>query len=358
MNFEKEQKIEELLNGYIDDELSQREQVEVQRLVSRDERVARRLRELERCRLLVSSLPPAEPPAQVVAGIKKLLHGRLAGIADGQDDARLGARHLFVRQVLAASVIIGLAGLLLAVVYQIVGPEKMTPRTVAVQTAPAAPGPEQPVVSGVEPSRGVAPQAVPVGTEKTIAAEDAAGVGIYSLQLETTDFVAVDAFVNKLLIESPWLRFDAAKEKPGLSGYRVLCSRGGLETLVSDLAPAWTKFDSTKLVLHTGIGQYVTVESVQPEQISKIANQDTPDERVKLAKNFAVLNDVERSSHAVQMLALANRDYPELTTIPRPVLTSAERRVADAPKDASDRVRVDLTIIVTSSTSLTAGGHK
>lgn len=342
MNYEKESKIEELLNSYLDGELSQREQVEVQRLVSSDERVARRLRELERCRLLVSSLPPAEPPAQVVAGIKKLLLGRLASVAGGQDDARLGAKHLFVRQVLAASVIIGLAGLLMAVVYQIVGPEKMTPRTVAVQTAPAAPSPEQ--------SRGIAPQAVPLGAEKTIAAEDKTGVGFYSLQLETSNFVAVDAFVNKLLIESPWLRFDAAKEKPGRSVYRVICSRGGLDTLVSDLAPAWTKFDSTTLIVHTGVGQYITVESVQPEQIAKIANQDTPDGRVKLAKDFAVLNDVERLSHAVQMLALANRDYPELTTIPRPVLTSAEKRVADAPKNASDRVRVDLTIIVT--------GHK
>jgi anti-sigma factor RsiW len=342
MNYEKESKIEELLNSYLDGELSQREQVEVQRLVSSDERVARRLRELERCRLLVSSLPPAEPPAQVVAGIKKLLHGRLAGVAGGLDNTQRGARHLFVRQVLAASVIIGLAGLLMAVVYQIVGPEKMTPKTVAVQTAPAAPSPEQ--------SRGVAPQAVPSGAEKTISAEDAAGVGIYSLQLETTDFAAVDAFVNKLLIESPWLRFDTTREKPGQSVYRVLCSRGGLETLVSDLAPAWAKFDSTKLVLHTGIGQYVTVESVQPEQISKIANQGTPDERIKLARDFAVLNDVERLSHAAQMLALANRDYPELTTIPRPVLTSGEKRVAEKPKDTSDLVRVDLTIIVT--------GHK
>jgi anti-sigma factor RsiW len=342
MNYEKESKIEELLNSYLDGELSQREQVEVQRLVNKDERVARRLRELERCRLLVSSLPPAEPPAQVVAGIKKLLHGRLAGVAGGIDHAQEGARHLFVRQVLAASVIIGLAGLLMAVVYQIVGPEKMTTRTVAVQTAPAAPGPGQ--------SQGIAPQAVPSGTEKTIAAGDAAGVGIYSLQLETTDFVAVDAFINKLLIESPWLRFDTTREKPGRSVYRVICSRKGLETLVSDLAPAWTKFDSTTLIVHTGVGQYVTVESIQPEQISKIANQGTPDGQIKLARDFAVLNDVERSSHAVQMLALANRDYPELTTIPRPVLTSGEKRVAEKPKDASDLVRVDLTIIVT--------GHK
>ncbi|MFH1370229.1 MAG: zf-HC2 domain-containing protein [Planctomycetota bacterium] len=333
MNYEKESKIEELLNSYLDGELSQREQVEVQRLISRDESAARRLRELERCRLLVSSLPPAEPPAELVSGIKKLLHGRMAGITGGQDDPRLGTLHLFVRHVLAASIIIGLAGLLMIVIYRIVGPQRMTPRTVAVQTAPA-----------------VAPKVVSVGAEETVVAEDKAGIGFYSLQLETSNFVAVDAYINKLLGESPWLKFDATKEIPGRSVYRVLCSRGGLETLVFDLAPAWTKFDSTTLVVHTDVGQYVTVESVRPEQITKIVNQDTPDGRIKLAKDFAVFNNIEQLFSAERVLALSDSDYPALTTIPRPALTSGEKRIADIPKDASDRVRVDLTIIVS--------GHK
>ena len=336
MNFEKEQKIEELLNSYLDGELPEREQVEVQRLVSRDEAVARRLRELERCRLLVSSLPPAEPPAEVVSGIKKLLHSRMADIAGGQDDAqqRRGVRQLFVRQVLAASVIIGLAGILIVVIYQIIGPQR-APHSSSVT-----------VLATNDEKRGTIDEPV----EPTKKAVDAAGVGFYSLQLRTADFVAVDAFVNKLLIESPWLKFDAAKEGPGRSVYRVICSRGGLETLVFDLVPAWTKFDSATLVVHTDIGKYVTVESVQPEQITKIANADSPDERVRVAKDFAVLNNIKQLSTPERVLALVGRDYPGLTTIPRPALTSGEKRAADTPKDVSDRVRVDLTIVVT--------GHK
>lgn len=340
MNFEKEQKIEELLNSYLDGELSQREQVEVQRLVSRDEAVARRLRELERCRLLVSSLPPAEPPAEVVSGIKKLLHSRMADIADGPDDIkqRRGVRQLFVRQVLAASVIIGLAGLLIVVIYQIIGPQS-APRSSSVT-----------VLATKDEKRGTIDEPVsPTGKAVDAAGSprgEAAGVGFYSLKLQTGDFVALDAFVNKLLIESPWLKFDAAKEVPGRSVYRVVCNRGGLETLVFDLAPAWTKFDSATLVVHTDIGQYVTVESVQPEQITKIANQDTPDERIRVAKDFAVLNGVKQLSTPQRLLALADIDYPPLTTIPRPALTSGEKRAADTPKDVSDRVRVDLTIKV------------
>ena len=67
MKFEQNPKIEELLNSYIDDELSADERSEVQRLVRENHTIAQRLRQLERCKAMVSSLPPAEPPAQVVA---------------------------------------------------------------------------------------------------------------------------------------------------------------------------------------------------------------------------------------------------------------------------------------------------
>lgn len=325
----KNTKIEELLNSYLDGELSQRELTEVRRLVDRDESVACRLRELERCRLLVSSLPPAEPPAELVSGIQKLLHGRMTGVAGERDETRLGTLHLFMRQVLAASIIIGLAGLLMVVVFRIIGPGQPVPGTVAVQPGTTA-STASPKAAG--------------------AVADEAGTGFYSLQIETDNFTAVDAFVNKLLGESPWLKFDSARELPGRSVYRVVCSRGGLKTLVYDLAPAWTEFDSTTLVVHTDVSQYVTVESVRPEQITEIANQQTPDEQIKLAKDFAVLNSAERLASVQHVLAPADSDYPALTPIPRPVLTSGEERTADMPKDATDRVRVDLTIVVT--------GHK
>ncbi len=325
MSFEKEKKIEELLNSYLDGELSQREQAEVQRLIDSDKAVAGRLRALERCRLLVSSLPPAEPPAEVVSGIKKVLHSKMARFAEVPDviQQRRGLRHLFMRQVLAASVIIGLAGLLSVVIFQIIGPQSVPRKTTVTVLATKD---EKPAAEAIQET----------------------SIGFYSLQLRTDDFVAVDAFVNKLLKESPWLKFDAAKENTVRSVYRVECSRGGLETLVNDLAPAWTKFDSATLVVHTDIGQAVTVESVEPEQITKIANAENPGRRIRTAKDFAVLNSFKQIFSPERVLALEGPDYSHLTTIPRPALTSAEKRVVDTSKDAADRVRVDLTIIVTS----------
>jgi len=328
MNFQKDPKIEELLNSYIDGELSSAEAAEVQRLVNNDKGIARRLRELEKCQLLVSSLPPAEPSAEVVSGIKRLLRNRLAG-ADSPAYARQtqGARHLFARQVLAAAVMIGLVGLLGAVIYKIVAPA----------------GPTQPLA--LQPT--VKTEAAPAETKKVVAAEVAADVGIYSLRLATADFAAVDAFINKLLAESTWLKYETSKEQPGRSVYSVYCSRSALEGLMTDLAPAWSKFDSAKFVVHTeDIGRSVTIEQVRPEQITDVVKKDTLDGRVKLAKDFAVLNNVEQVMSDRQMLAIADRTYPELTAIPKPVLTSGERKTTAVPQGAYDKLRVDLTIVV------------
>jgi hypothetical protein len=338
MNFEQNPKIEELLNSYIDDELSADERSQVQRLIRENHTIAQRLRQLERCKALVSSLPPAEPPAQVIAGIKQLLRNHSAGTSEPRHiESRRGARHLFVRQVMAASIIIGLVGIMGAVVYKIVEPAKTTTPIAAVQPSPA-----------------VGPAIIPVETKKAIAvaaAENSTSIGLYSLQLQTADFTAVDAYVNKLLEESPWLRYEATKDQPGKSAYRILCSRGGLEAMMSDLATVWSKFDSTTLIVRTdNVGQYVTVASVKPEQIADIARQDTIDGRVKLAKDFAMLNSVERIMPGEKMLAATERSMPELTTIPKPVLTSGDKNTVTAPKGAWDQVQVDLNIVVT--------GHK
>jgi len=338
MNFEQNPKIEELLNSYIDDELSADERSEVQRLVRENHTIAQRLRQLERCKALVSSLPPAEPPAKVVAGIKQLLRNQSAGKGKSKHiESQRGARHLFVRQVLAASIIIGLFGIMASVVYKIVGPEETATPIVAVKPAPT-----------------IKPEVMPVETKKVVAVaavEDTTSIGLYSLQLQTADFVAVDAYVNKLLEESPWLRYEATKNEPGKSEYRILCSRGGLEAMMSDLATVWSKFDSTTLIVRTdNLGQYVTVASVKPEQIADIARQNTTDGRVKLANDFAMLNSVERIMPDERMLAATEQPMPELTTIPKPVLTSGDKNAVTAPKGAWDQVQVDLNIVVT--------GHK
>ena len=120
---------------------------------------------------------------------------------------------------------------------------------------------------------------------------------------------------------------------------------------MSDLATVWSKFDSTTLIVHTdNLGQYITVASVKPEQVADIARQDTIDNRVKLAKDFAVVNSVSQIMPEEKMLAMTDRSLSDLTTIPKPVLTSGDKSTVTAPKGAWDKIQVDLNIIV--------AGHK
>ena len=283
MMYEKNQKIEELLNAFIDDELTPEEQAQVQQLVSKDKGIARRLTELQRCRVLVSSLPPAEPPAEVIAGIKQLVQNRTVAVRRNIESPR-GARHLFVRHLLAASVIVGLLGILAAVIFQIVTP------TESMQSAVAVAGQQS-------------------------------GVGIYSLQLQTADFTGVDAFIKKLLTDNSSLKVEPGQHSADRSAYRILCSRTALESLMSDLTPVWPKFDSATLLVHTqDITSVVEIDGVRPEQVSDIARQVTDDQRTRLAKDFAALNCLERLMPEQKLTALSG-NTPEIITIPKPVLT-------------------------------------
>ena len=65
---------DELLCSFIDGELPLRQQTEVQRLVARDPEVAQRLRQLQNCTNLVSALPRAEAPGEMLEQIRVSLN--------------------------------------------------------------------------------------------------------------------------------------------------------------------------------------------------------------------------------------------------------------------------------------------
>ena len=340
MRFDKNQNIEELLNGFIDGELTAQEAAEVRQLVEKDRSIARRLHEIETCRLLASSLPPAEPPAEVVSGIKELVRGNWSqGVrvdysqdgASGSLKLSRGRLFLLSRQLIAASVVIGLLGILAGVVYRIVIPETTAPRTIALQ-----------------------PKAEDRMQNQGIAGQQADNIGVYSLQLTTADFAGVDSFINKVLGESTWLQYRTTKQLPGRSVYRVYCSRAGLEDLMTTLTPVWARFDSTTLLLNGNDAEKrVEVEQVRPEQVVDISKQKTNTERMRMARNIAVSNDIHRLLPQERMMALEKSPGQagaelELPAIPKPVLTSGDRNFLTAPRDAADQVQVDLSIVLSS----------
>ncbi len=201
--------IEELLNSYIDGELTERENTEVQRLVSHDEQVAQRLRELQTCKILVSSLPRAEAPARILDEVKASLETE--AVSDERDwneepsGGRVGVRHLMVRKLFAAAAMIGLVAVLSTVIYTIV-----TPVTPPIPPLPAV-------------------------------AFDG------RLELKTDALSTVNTFIERAIEEKGLSDSISVTNQNGKRVYSLTCSREDLNLLLAGLTDVWEKCNSTTL---------------------------------------------------------------------------------------------------------------
>ena len=232
--------IEELLNSFIDGELTERERTEVQRLISHDEQVAQRLRELQKTQMLVGSLPRAEAPAQIMNGIKASLEADM--VSDGpvwsaeRFEKRVGARHLLARKVLAAAAMIGLVAILGMVIYTI-----------------------------------VAPDADYRADMPTVAFNG-------RLELKTNALMEVDAFINRAIEDNGLSDCVSLKSRGNRRVYSITCGREDLNLLLADLANIWERFDSSTLFVEAKPpAEQVVVDGISAEQISKLITIPKPD---------------------------------------------------------------------------------
>ena len=224
--------IEELLNSFIDGELTEREQTEVQRLILHDAEVAQRLRELQKTKMLVGSLPRAEAPAQIVDEIKASLERETVSgePAWGGErfDERAGVKHLLVRKVLTAAAMIGLVAILGVVIYTIVAPE--------AELRPALPA----------------------------VAFDG------RLELKTDALSTVNTFINRAIEDNGLSDSISLKSQKGKRVYSITCSQDDLNLLLADLANIWERFDSTTLFVDTKTQGERKFDDVSTERIITI----------------------------------------------------------------------------------------
>jgi len=334
--------IDELLNGFIDGELTARQQIEIQRLISHDAQVAKRLRELQKCKMLVGSLPRAEAPAEMAEQIKTSLERRtLLGQQPVGLDEQVGARHLLVRKVIAAAAMIGLVAILTAVIYTIVAPES---------------GPEKPIaVEGWrQPAREIEVEkpSVEATAEKPTAETIVAATGFNGrLELKTKALTAVNAFINRVIEDNDLLEHSGPRSQGGdKSVYALSCSREALSLLLADLENVWARFDSATLFVDADqVGGEVVVEAVSAEQIAEIVNQDSPQKRIEVAKDFAVLNNMAELLPGKGVLAAIDEKGKDLITIPKPVLTTGKKTVKKPTSRARRGAQVHLTVVIVGS---------
>jgi len=324
-----DKRINELLNSFIDGELSVTQQTEVKQLISQNTEIARRMQQLQKCKSLIGSMPRVKAPSRILTEIKTSLAGKaLLSKKSSVYNKSAGTRHLMARKIFSAVAMISLVAVLSAVIYTIVAPETIQDESIVVVNR------ELPEKVETEASMGM------------VAAEFHG-----RLELNTSNLVAVNGFIN-MTIEDRSISCSVNASQQDKCIYTLNCSREDLGMLLSDLDSIWSEFDSTTLFVNTEeFAKTVEVEAVTTEQIADIVSQDTPEKAVLLAKDLAVLNNVDEYLPGGEILTAIdsdNRDLHDQLRMPRVRLTSGERKTIDKPLENKDETpqKVHLTIIV------------
>lgn len=319
---------DELLCSFIDGELPLRQQTEVQRLVARDPEVAQRLRQLENCKNLVTALPRAEAPGEMLEQIRVSLERRtLLEDRPLSSTSRAGARHLQIRRFIAAAAMIALLGGLGAVVYQILAP-----------VAPTGPG--------TVPIAKTNDSILSVTTEPVVAVAGFSG----RLELRTAAFAQADAFVKAAIEYNGLSNFSESETLGETRVYRVACSREGVNRLVADLDRIWENFQSATLSVDTDrFADPVVIEPVTLRQTAQIIGQDSAEACVEVAENVAVFNSFAREMPGREILSTTDDALSatvSLPRIPRPVFTSADPATKKILAPPEGNVKVSLIIVL------------
>ena len=332
--------LDELLNSYIDDELPLRQHTEIQRLVAHDEKIARRLQELRQCKTLVSSLPVAEAPVQILENVKASMAAgpkvldKETSIVDEEPSTReekVGAWHLLGRKVFAAAAMFGLVAVLAAVVYSILSP-----------TVPGDPI----IVDNI-----TSPQPIDLTDPMLVRAEAAPFSG--RLELYTNNLPAVVGYINRAIEENiPSDEWIASEQSSIREPHRLVCTSESFNLLLARLDDIWNRMDSASLSIYTKVfGSRIVVDAVTAGQISEIVNQEDSIRRIELARDFAVLNNItEHLTGREIFTAMEDNTTVDLIVPPKPVLTSNhDTSIKAPPKTTGTKKNIDLTIVVTSS---------
>jgi len=337
--------IDELLNSFLDGEATERERTEVERLIAHDPEIAKRMGELEKCRMLVSSLPYAEAPAKIVEEVKASVGNMPVRTLEAEAfERREGARHLLIRQVVSVAAMVALVAVLGVVIYTILGPESFSERPM---TADDLKLPAKKIE--VEPE-GAAQRLVAKAEKPTEGIERFLKGFSGRLELKTRTLIAADASVNRAIEDSGLERYVVSRRDGGQRVYTVVGSREAVNLLLSDLANIWERFDSTRLLVETGqADEGVVVDNVKTEQIAEIIKQDSPEGRIRVAKDIAAFNRIGEQLPGKEIFAAISYESGDLLTIPKPVLTSSEKPITKPAGGAEAEQKVLLTIVVAGS---------
>jgi len=264
--------------------------------------------------VLVSCLPRAEAPAETLQRMTASLQRRALSVQHPlSSEINESATYLLTRRIAAVAAVVGVVAVLAAVVYTMVAP-------------------------------GTSPDKLPA--KALLAAADFSG----RLELETSDFVRVDAFLNRAIEDNGLLDCLTSASLQDRKVYSLSCAKGHLNLLLADLGGIWQRFDSATLFVETEkFSEPVVVNAITAGQTTEILNQDSLKKCTAVAKDIAVLNNVAELMPGREVFAAMGDNGPGLMTIPKPVLTWKKKMAKDLESPAEKTERVSLTIVLAGS---------
>jgi len=313
--------IDELLCSYVDGELTLRQQTEIQRLAARDPEVGRRLRRLQNSRALISGLPRAEAPAELLDRIKLAVERKT--LLEDQPTSSVspaGVVYLLARRLLAAAAMIALLGVLGFVVYQILAPVPGgdTPGPVAVVQRPTA-----------VPDSGFSGQ----------------------LEIRTATLAQAEAVLKRAIDENGLFRLVESNSAADASSYRLVGTREAAGRLIASLQSVWQNFDGVTLRVE-GEGDYdagVTVTAITAEQAAEVVAGENTAATLETARNYAAMNAMAQGVPGRDVLAVVGNDAAgvrDLVTIDDRVWLAQTPQVDTTLTSPQGDVNTGLTIIL------------
>jgi len=298
---------DELLNSFVDGELSPRQRTEVKRLAAHDQDVAGRIRQIENVRNLLRSLPREEPPNEIADNVRLLLERQsLLGDRDLSASDR-PRRYLLLSKLRAVAAVLLLMGALVVLIHNIVSPLD-TPGNPGV----ASSTPENTTLDG---------GSVPIESVNST----------YQLHLaESTNLADVldQAVVDHDLSAQVSRQFEENQEV-----YRFECEKKDLGQVLTRLQTVWGAVDRARFVMASDSDQdAVVIESADPRMVASVLDQKTPGSRFTFAR---------------QMAANQSGRVPSSDTIPpiaRPVLTAGTEAPQGSTLPLAGEGKVQLTI--------------
>jgi hypothetical protein len=301
----KEPNIDELLNSYIDGELTPQEQVKIEHLVAEDSQIANKLQQLQKCKILLSSLPTAKAPSKILDNIKKSL-----GVSETQGnhvqplEKRTSTKFLRVRKVFAAAAMLAFAAVL-AVVIRTISPTSVRDDLGVGE-----------IVTNVE-FRG-------------------------TLELKTSEFAAVDSVLNRSFKNNGLMNSFTSEQEQNRRVYSLSCSGESLNRVLNDLGGVWDKLNSTKLSVNTKVFDgYIEIDTITPKQIAEIANQTDSNKTIELSRDYAVLNNIAGRSPGSEILPSIEEGIEDL--IPKPIIAGPDVPAPEVEGNKTVQMRIILS---------------